>query len=395
MSLRAVLVFPSILTLLVAALAAHPLRLEGSGDFTAALARVQKNLDAYRGKEAKAALTAALDAHKDPVWVRSQLAEVRRLATACAFQIASPRKTAEDVFGGKVGSFDAKTGKIALRWEKPKESKAKADKDAPKPAFPGEDFETTSWGAVLRAPFAGPYSIELSGKAIGQDVPLVRACITGEFCYEARLDAGELQSISRVEGDKRESLASTSNVYNVARPYRLEVFVRETQIEVKHNGARLVVAAKPKGVHGCIGFRDVLDPQVIEVAGVIDTAWIEEQIAAAVAVDRAKFDASYDVNADLPAWLRIPCRIQRDRAGARAGQYVLVGTPRVSRGRGCAGTDRASGVRPKFAATVAPLAPPLRRRRSLEGCSEPASSRLLAGKTQSGRLAQRTSGAPH
>lgn len=287
---------------LSAAAAASTAARDGTSEFADALAQARKSLEAHRAKEAQSQLAAALAAHTGQAYVKASLPAVREIAATCAFEIATPRRYVKDVFCGTVSSYDAKTGKIALRWEKPKPVKDEAP-----PAFPCDDFETTPWGRVLKLPFDGPCSIELSGKALGQRTPIVRMGYGEERAVELRLDAGSLNVIGFVTDEVFADFGSSSTIFNVARPYKLEVYARAAQFEAKHNGTRLVVGPRLKGEpYGRIGYKDVLDPLLIVVEGTARTAWIEAAIAELAKADRAAFDARYDVNADLPAWLRIP-----------------------------------------------------------------------------------------
>jgi hypothetical protein len=268
---------------------------DGSGDFAVALDQVQKHIDAQRWKEAKAALTTALDAHGDQPYVRERLDAVRTMMGACAFGLGSPKRTVADVFCGEVASYEAKTGEIELRWDRSK---------SPKGKFPCGDFELVAGSALLKVPFDGPHSIVISGKAIGEMVPILRACIEGDRAYEAELDASSRNRLARVQGDQRKALADTTTIFNVARPYALKLTVRVNQIDVSHNGARLMLAEKTKDEYGRLGYAGVLDPQKIVVQGKVRTAWIEEQLGEVRKKDRAAFDAKYDVNVDLPEYLR-------------------------------------------------------------------------------------------
>jgi hypothetical protein len=287
--------FPIALSLLAPASIA-----DGKSDFDSALVQVRRMMDARKWKEAKALLGTTLDAHANQTYVRERLDDLREILRACSFELAYPRRDVKSLFCGEVASYDAKSGEISLRWDKTKAPKG----DAAKNAFPCEDFESTSWGSVLRVPFDGPHLIEISGKAIGQKVPVIRVCIEGDRSYEVKLDAGSMCSIDRMEGKERTPVASSTNFYNVQRPYTLKVAVRDTQIDASHNGTRMVLGEKSKEDCGRLGFHDVLDPQKIEVRGKVRTAWIDEQIKALADKDKQAFDKAYDPGADLPAWLR-------------------------------------------------------------------------------------------
>lgn len=270
-------------------------------DFDAAVVQVRKTMDGRRWKEAKGLLLKTLDAHANQDFVRDRLDDIREILKICAVEVAHPRKDAKAVFCGEVASFDAKTGQIVLRWKKPKPSK----KTESEP-FPCGDFETTPWGSVLRVPFDGSHVIELSGKAIGQETPLIRVCIAGDKAFELSLDAGSRCGIYRVDGEARTHVADTTNSFNVARPYVLKIEVRGKEIEASHNGTRLILGEKAEDECGRVGFRDVLEPDKIEVRGRARAAWIEEQIDLLTKKDREGFQKTYDPNAELPDWLRKP-----------------------------------------------------------------------------------------
>lgn len=268
---------------------------DGKADFTAALAQVQKLLDGHRWKDAKALLGTTLEAHVDQAYVRERLDTVRAMTTLCAFELAHPDKGVKGILCGEVADYDPKTGAIELRWERAQASKGR---------FPCDDFESTPQGYVLRMPFDGPHSIELSGKELGQKIPYLLGCVEGERYYEASLDAGSGNEITRVEGEARKSVGSTTTIFNVARPYVLKLAVRANQIEASHNKARLIQVEKAKDEFGRVGFRAVFDPQKIVVTGKARRTWIDEQVEALRKKEREEFDKTYAVEADLPAWLR-------------------------------------------------------------------------------------------
>jgi hypothetical protein len=274
---------------------------DGKADFEAALQQVKKTIDSHRWKEAKELLLSKLGEHKDKDYVRPHLDEIREDLKVCSFAIQHPRKQPADVLCGEVKAYDAKTGQISLIWR----ADAKGKDGKPISKFPCDDFETVEGDHVLKLPFDGPFSVQFTGKALGQTPPKVRLCIREDSWYEALLDAGDLSKLIKVSGDDRKTLAdpSTSGM-NVARPYVLKYTVREAQIEASFNGARMLVGPKDKADFGQLAYRDVADLERIEVTGKAKTAWLDEKIDAIAKKELAEFEKTYDAKADLPDWLR-------------------------------------------------------------------------------------------
>lgn len=293
------------LVLAALGMAAIPLLAQGAGgdpktDFETALQQVQRTIDAHRFKEAKDLLLSKLAEHKDKDYVRARLDEVRSDLKVCTFHLQHPRKQVADILSAEVVSYEPKTGQISLTWRK--EGQSKSGKAS---AFPGEDFETEKSDQVLKLPFEGPFSVQFTGKAMGQTTPVVRLCIVEDGCYEVRLDAGDASTIVKVSGDQRTHVAdATTSGMNVARPYVIKYGVSDTQIEASFNGARMIQGKKPKGVAGQLGFRDVADLDRIDVVGKAKVAWIEEKIDAIAKRELAEFEKAYDPKSDLPAWLQ-------------------------------------------------------------------------------------------
>jgi hypothetical protein len=273
---------------------------DGAGDFGKALDQVQRAVDERRWKDAKAQLGTALGAHVDQAYVRARLDRIRTFVAQCEFELTRPNRGVKGIFVGEVTSYDAKTCEIELRWTK---SKLEDGKDAYKP-FPSDDFEKTEAGTLLRLPFDGPLTFELSGKSIGQLTPCFVACLEDSRSYTAELDAGSRCVFWRTDGDETKRLAESTNIYNVARAYVLTLLVREDQLEARHNNVRLVTAAKVKGEFGRVGFKDVQDLQKIVVRGKARKSWIDQRVYDHRQEERTEFDATFDVAAALPAWLR-------------------------------------------------------------------------------------------
>jgi hypothetical protein len=292
-------------TLLALALLAFPLAssrapVDGASDFGKALDQVQRAVDERRWKDAKAQLGAALGAHVDQAYVRERLDQIRTFVAQCEFELTRPNRGVKGIFAGEVASYDAKTCEIELRWTKSKPEDGKAGY---KP-FPGDDFEKTDAGTLLRVPFDGPLTIELSGKSIGQLTPCFVACLEDSRWYTAELDAGSRCVFSRTDDDGTKRLADSTTSYNVARAYVLTLLVRDDQLEARHNDVRLVTAAKITGEFGRVGFKNVQELQKIVVRGKARKTWIDQRIYDHRQDERTEFDATFDVAAALPAWLR-------------------------------------------------------------------------------------------
>jgi hypothetical protein len=277
-----------------------PIPVDGKADFEAVLQQVQRTIEGRRFKEAKELLLAKLAEHKDKDYVRAKLDEITADLKTCSFNLKHPRKQVADLLSAQVVSYEPKTGQISLTWRK--DAKAK---DGTPVKFPGDDFETEKADRTLKLPFEGPFSVQFTGKAMGQTPPTVRVCIREDEWYEVVLDAGDASTIYKLSGGDRKHVAdATTSAMNVARPYVLKYTVRETQIEASFNGARMIQGKKEKDVYGQLGFRNVAELERIDVSGKAKVAWIEEKIDAIAEKELAAFEKTYDAKADLPAWLQ-------------------------------------------------------------------------------------------
>ncbi len=301
------LAFHSRFALLV--LLAAPLRApDAKADFEASLQVVQRSVDARHFKEAKDLLKRKLEENSGQSFVREHLADIQATLKRCSFEIAHPRKQADDILCGDVVAYDPRSGEIDVVYKKDAQRKSDAEKpagkDAPAPPFPCADFKLVEHVHTLELPFDGPLTLDFSGKGLGQVAPVVWACMHDDSSYRTTVDVGSSITIARVEGDRATVTGSASAMYSVLRPYQLQIAVKEAQIEVRLDGKRVAAGDKAKDEHGRIAFTNLSTLERLEIKGKANAAWIEERIEAAAKSDYAAFEKTYDAKSDLPEWLR-------------------------------------------------------------------------------------------
>jgi hypothetical protein len=277
---------------------------DGKADFDAALVQVGRMMDARLWEKARGFLQGKLAEHVDQEYVRERLPEIQERLKRCSFEIACPPKEVADLFCGALVSYDAATGQIELRYKRLEAAKGGDESPLdelklPAP-FPCDDFTQTGEERVLMLPFEGPYSVELSGKAMDQILPTVRVGIGQAATYTITYDFGSLSTIAL--GDV--TVASSSTFNNVSRPYTIKISVRDTKIEAAHNNKRIVSAEKAKGMFGQFGFAQFANLEQIHVLGKADRAWIEGHLDSLAKAERAEFEETYDPDKLLPQWLR-------------------------------------------------------------------------------------------
>lgn len=272
-------------------------------ELDALLRQARQALEAGRFQEAKTLLLGKLAEHKGADYLEPKLEEIRATIKTCSFRSACPPKGLKDLLSGEVTAFDPKTGKIAIVYDrKAMESKT------PRQAFPGGDVELVGEESRFRYPFAGEHSVVFKGKALSESCPLVRLCIVenkevhDSFLFD--LDRKGLTCLDHVVDEKVVSQASSTNMYNVTRPYVLKLVVRDAEIEALLDGKRVVVGDKPKKQFGFLSYRRVQNLERIEVAGRIDTTWVQQIVDERARTELLEFEKTYDPKADLPDWLR-------------------------------------------------------------------------------------------
>ena len=127
-------------------------------------------------------------------------------------------KSLKDLLSGDVSSFDAKSGQATITYDR----KAMGARKPPA-KFPGGDVHDVSGESELAYPFAGPFTLVFKGSALTERCPLVRVCIREDESCLFELDRRGLTCFDLLKGTEVIGGASSTNMYNVQRPFTLKI----------------------------------------------------------------------------------------------------------------------------------------------------------------------------
>lgn len=276
-------------------------------EFDKALEKVTRFSSQGKWKKAKAALLKAAEAHVDTPGILTRVGDIRDRLRACSFWLQYERPEPKDVVSGRLKSYNASNGKIELRYEWPR---GQTIDDDPM------DFIPLDWGdkAAWRhpAPFAGPYTLEVRGKAPGAQ-PGLFACMD----YRGGLivvsyDSVEVSGMFRIGDDEEEEaelIAKSAHGFDSGAKYEFAIKVSKRRVRATIEGRNELDGERAKddpwGFCGLRNFKGVRD---ITVRGVVETSWIEGLIDQEVQIAREAFRAGYDATADLPDKLQAVLR---------------------------------------------------------------------------------------
>jgi hypothetical protein len=272
--------------------------------FRAALDQAGLSMASRRWAPAREKILAALAEHGDADYVLEVLPEVLEDLRRCAFWAKTTPPRPKDVVAGDLLEYDAKAGKLKIRYRADKEAKKdqpKRRKGTRKLAFES-DFVEHDEIYVHPLVFKGPYSLELKCGPIGRHQPRIAVCMDESSLFLAF--ATSPAAIFRIEGDERRVAALSTNTINVGDAARVRIDVRDQQIAVSVNDAQVAVCEKPKGGFGQAGFYDFPDVDEVTVSGRVETSWIDGLVDAEVSKLQAAFDKDYDAAKDLPEVLK-------------------------------------------------------------------------------------------
>lgn len=277
-----------------ATIAAEP----SESDFVAGLEAVRELMEESRWKAARTKLLELLERHEGEDHVRFRLSAIREELQRCATRIAVPRPELETLVSGRLVSYVASTGAIHLRY-------------APEAL---DDFEHHGDFLVHPISFTGPYTIEVRGREYTR-APVFAVGLEGDrslqICFGSyeKNRLGEIYAsalLLRSVGESTERLDSVEkpDVARVGKPYVLRVSVTNTHVSATFNGRRLLSAKRDRDPWGQIGFSGLPAFEEIIVRGEAGTAWVRGLLDASTRDAERAFLAGYDVDNDLPPWLR-------------------------------------------------------------------------------------------
>lgn len=289
-------------------------------EFTAALDGVYTKLNKRDWKGARKELLAVLARFENSEDARGKLLEIEEIAQVSAFWSTHPDPDPKSLISGEVGLLDRNSDLVRISYEKGRtvERNAKrakfrpisvpvfdtgSDKKTPAP-FP--DFEQMGLLTLHPMQFNGPYTAEVRGSISidGGAAPSIVLILDTEEILAVQF--GDLVVISRITDDGRTSTtepgAKPSGVA-AGEDFKLEVSVSDSSVTFRSKGRIVVQSPKPKGKFGWFGFIGNSRISAVKLSGKTYGQWFDALVDAAVAEDRAKFDAQNKPRNVLPAWL--------------------------------------------------------------------------------------------
>ncbi len=309
---------------------------DSSAEFTAALDGVYTKLNKRDWKGAQKELLAVLARFENGEDARGKLLEIEEIARLAAFWSKHPDPDPKFLISGEVGLLDRNSDLVRISYEKGRtvERNAKrakfrpisvpvfdaaSDKKTPAP-FP--DFEQMGLLTLHPMQFNGPYTAEVRGSIPikGGLAPSIVLVLDADEILAVQF--GDLVVISRISDDGKNATAEPGakpSGVAAGEDFKLEVNVTDSSVTFRSKGRIVVQSPKPKGKFGWFGFIGNDRISAVKLSGKTYGQWFDALVDAAVAEDRAKFEAGYDPRGVLPAWLYdVPDKAVRDEAAEEA-----------------------------------------------------------------------------
>lgn len=271
----------------------------GESAFAAGMGEVRELMETRDWTGARARLLGLLEEHEGADYVRYRLSAIREELRRCAVRLAVPQPNPRSLVSGRLVSYNPSTGSIDVRYR------------------PGEmaDFVRNGDFLIHPAAFAGNYSIEVRGPlyhaspvvAVGLEEDRSIQVVLGGYRETSAFVESAPAIIVEAIGDRSEVLHEVESPKHarVGSRFAIKVTVSETRVTATFNGRRHLSARKsPKDWWGQVGFTDLPPFDEIILRGKAGTSWIQGLVDASTREAERSFLESYDVDADLPAWLR-------------------------------------------------------------------------------------------
>jgi tetratricopeptide (TPR) repeat protein len=283
----------------VALVLAGPAFSQGGEDaFGAAREEARVLMRVGRWAQARETLTAALTEHEGEAFVLRELTEVTDALARCAFGLARPAPKAEEVIAGRLTAYRPRNDYVSVVYEG-----APARRGEGAVPLPTQDFELVDGIWFHPMTFTGPYEIGISVDAVNSaDPPQVLFGVGERGALAFLIDSTGTPVV--IEGSEREERVLHAMKQNVglAEAYDLTIRVRSNRVEVRFGNER--VAFNHAGAAGIFALSGLTRCKRVSIAGEGDLSWIMRRLDERFESERAEFEATYDADGDLPAWLR-------------------------------------------------------------------------------------------
>lgn len=261
------------------------------GAFLKDLEGTKSLLKRGRWKPALAKLDEILQAHEGQDYVRLRLVDVEEIHRRCTFRLSHPAPDPRTLVSGDLRSYRLRTGKIEIHY---RSDRLKGD------------FQSKRGFHFFAARFAGPHSIEFTRVEDSVNVRQVILCAggAGGFAFAMRGgDLGRKGVLLRTEGMGSSILGEALLPTNRFKRIRsIKIKVDRTHIRVLINNRHFLSARKSKDAWGHFGFSGCTY-DTMKIEGMVEPAWIQGKIDAAMQKKLAAFKKKYDPRKGLPEWL--------------------------------------------------------------------------------------------
>jgi len=267
-------------------------KLMEDGEYQAAFDRIRRLLVEHEGRE----------------YVVLRRTRIVESIKRCRIRIAVPLPPVRKLLSGRLRTYNPRTGQLNMSYS--------PDQLA--------DFERPASGVLVHpAAFVGPHRITVTGRKyqVNEIQQGVFQVLTFLACWHQdegyRVYVGnkgykktilEYSTPAKIEKiiDNRnlDCTSATPSPAAVGKKYKLTLHVTDRLISLSYKGKTVVKTEKPKNVWGRFGLAFLPEFDRIEIQGKVDPSWIQELRDNAPHDAEQEFLKSFDVNADIPEWLK-------------------------------------------------------------------------------------------
>jgi tetratricopeptide (TPR) repeat protein len=275
---------------------------QSDADFDSGLDKLHRLMEQRRWVDADRSLESLLEKFKGQDVAFANRAVLLEDARRIAFWKTADVPEIQNLISGDLQSYKAgDTAKIKIAYS---ESNLR-------------DFKIGRGKMVHPAHLAGPFTIKLEGSYYPSGRPPAINFGTwgeGEIGYSISFGIApdgrgsyypgrifEYRGENDTTLDERDSVPAKS-----ARPFKLELKVSKSKIDVKQQGKKILSAKRNRDSdYGYFEITGLADAGLskIELDGEVETSWIDNLIDEAMQDQRQQFDMSYKPSHQLPRWL--------------------------------------------------------------------------------------------